>query len=354
MNREEQARLDGRIAGISREEVRKLYKHASAMRKRLPNRPEGARRVSLDDLVLRILEEDAPRAKSAVTAEGTVVWAGPQSARVRGSGAEHEAKLAGHRLAVGDQATIGLAEDGKTWQVEAIGERRSKLSRPDVANPHLERVIVANVDVVCIVVSVVAPPLHPRIIDRYMIAIQRGGAKPVLCVNKLDLLGDDEEELRKLEPYAALDVPIYGCSASTGQGIAELREELAGKTAAFVGHSGVGKSSVMNAIFPRLELKTGQLMGGYGRGAHTTTTSSLHDFPDGTRLIDTPGVRSFGLGKLSREELQWHFPEFEPFQCKFRDCAHDHEPECAVRAAAERGDVHPVRYDTYLRILRDG
>jgi len=339
---------------MSREEVRKLYKHASAMRKRLPNRPEGAPRVSLDDLVLRILDEDAPKARSSITSHGTVVWVGSQTARVRGAGAEHEAKLAGHRLAVGDQATIGLAEDGKTWQVETIGPRRTKLSRPDVANPHLERVIVANVDVVCIVVSVVAPPLHPRIIDRYLIAIERGGAAPVLCVNKIDLLDGDESELEKLEPYAALDVPIYGCSASTGQGIDALREELAGRVAAFVGHSGVGKSSQMNALYPGLGLDTGRLMGGYGRGAHTTTASSLHEFPGGTRLIDTPGVRSFGLGKLSREELQWHFPEFEPYRCKFRDCAHDHEPGCEVRFAAERREVHPVRYDTYLRILRDG
>lgn len=353
MNREEKERLNGRLAGMSREEVNKLYKQASAMRKRLPRREEEqARRVSLDDLILRLLDDEKPVGRVVETRQGTVVWAGPQTARIRRPGSEIEAGLNGMRVAVGDEVTAGLLEDRRTWRVVRIAERRTKLSRPDVDNGNLERVIVANVDIVGIVVSVIGPPLHPRIIDRYLIAIERGGASPVLCVNKLDLLPDDSNELEKLAPYVELDVPILGCSTVTGQGIAELQETLKGKTAAFVGHSGVGKSSLMNAIYPELDLDTGVTMKGYGRGAHTTTASSLFEFPDGTRLIDTPGVRSFGLGKLTAEELQWHFPEFDPYTCKFRDCKHDHEPGCEVKRAAEARKIHPARYDTYLRLLR--
>jgi ribosome biogenesis GTPase len=272
---------------------------------------------------------------------------------VRSPGAERVVQLAGQRVAVGDEVTIGLSEDRETWQLVTIGERRTKLSRPDVGNANLERVVVANVDVVCLVVAVVAPPLHPRIIDRYLIAIEKGGAAPILCVNKVDLLDERSgDELAKLDPYRALNVPIYSCSTKTGDGIEDVRAALHGKTAAFVGHSGVGKSSLMNALYPGLDLDTGAVSEGYGRGTHTTSASSLHDFPGGTRLIDTPGIRSFGIGKLTPQELQWHFPEFEQVNCKFRDCSHDHEPNCGVREAARSGAIHPARYDTYLRLLK--
>lgn len=342
---------------MSREEVNTLYKHASAMRKRLQTK-EALRRPELGELVLKILETEAPSGRFLEQEHGTVVWAGPQTCRVRGSGAEWIAQLAGHRVAVGDSATIGLAEDRKTWMIASLGDRRTKLSRPDVGNEHLERVIVANVDIVCVVVSVVAPPLHPRLIDRYLIAIQRGGAEAMLCVNKVDLLelgsaahGEAHPELQKLAPYRDLGLAVHFCSASSGEGIEGVRADLQGRITAFVGHSGVGKSSLMNAIFPSLNLNTGALMGGYGRGAHTTTASSLHVFPDETKLIDTPGVRSFGIGKMQPGELLWYFPEFDGFDCKFRDCSHDHEPGCGVREAAEGGQIHKVRYETYRRLL---
>lgn len=341
---------------MSREEVNKLYKQASAMRKRMTRRDELTKRPDLGALVLHILDIESPIGRFVEHAQGTVVWAGPQTCRVRGHGSERVAQLAGHRVAVGDVAMLGLTEDRKTWHVASLAERRTKLSRPDVGNAHIERVIVANVDIVCIVVAVVAPPLHPRIIDRYLIAIEKGGSVPMLCVNKVDLLSgggvEGGDELDQLEPYRALGVPIHLCSTKTGAGVQNLRLSLQGRTAAFVGHSGVGKSSLMNALYPGLELDIGAVSEGYGRGTHTTTASSLHDFPGDTRLIDTPGIRSFGIGKLSPVELQWHFPEFEGVRCKFRNCSHDHEPECGVRDSVLEGTIHPARYETYLRLLR--
>ncbi len=309
---------------------------------------EGDRKISLDDLVFRLLQGAiAPDQLSSIES-GTVEWAGPKTARLMHGKAF---QLGGQRAAVGDEVEIGLAKDGETWKLHKILPRKTQLSRPDVGNANEERVIVANVDTVVIVVSVVSPPLHPRLIDRYLIAIQRGGALPVICVNKLDLL-EDESELEVLEPYISLGVPIVRCSTQTARGIEEIRTLLQGKVAAFVGHSGVGKSSVMNALYPHLDRDTGDVSEVYGRGTHTTTASHLFELPGGTRLIDTPGIRSFGLWKMSGEELKWYFPEFQGLSCKFRDCSHTHEPSCGVREAAESGAIHAVRYDTYLRLLK--
>jgi len=349
LNREEQKQLAARLATMSREEVNKLYKQASGIRKKMPQPEQRKARLSLDDVVMRLLDDESPNAKKVLeTRTGVVTWTGPQTCRV----GHIEAQLAGKRPAVGDGVTIGLSEDGRTWTVNNIHDRRTKLSRPDVGNANLERVIVANVDIIGIVVSVIAPPLHPRLIDRYLIAIQKGGADPIICVNKLDLLAEGSDELDLLEPYASLEVPIFGCSTRTGQGMAEVKSHLEGKMAAFVGHSGVGKSSLVNALYPGMDLDTGGVSQGYGRGTHTTTSSNLFEFEGGTRLIDTPGVRSFGLWKMTPNDLKWFFPEFEGIDCKFRDCSHSHEPQCGVRDAVKSGEVHPARYDTYLRLLQ--
>ncbi len=345
MYRKKQPYFTGQLAHLDGNERTKLLKQASKLRKQALAR--GGHKVSLGDLVAELTGTAA-----AITLEaksGLVTWVGPKSARI----GDLEIEKNGHNLAVGDVALYTEFEGH--LRAAGIEPRRSKLARPDVQNPHTERVIVANVDAVGIVVSVGSPPLHPRLIDRYLVAIQMGGAEPILIVNKTDLLEDLdlERELEKIAPYAALDVPIFACSAATGLGLEAMREQLAGKTCAFVGHSGVGKSSIMNALYPELALRTGALMGGYGRGAHTTTWSSLFEVGGGTRLIDTPGIRSFGLGKLSIAELQASFPEFGGFKCRFRDCAHAHEPQCGVKAGVERGEIYRERYETYLRLLEE-
>ena len=258
-------------------------------------------------------------------------------------------------VAVGDELDLEVLADG-SLRARGVLERRSRLARPDPQNPHVERVLAANVDVAVIVAAVRNPELRHRLIDRYLIAVQAGGIEPVVCANKADLADEDlrRDELDgRLEPYRALGVPVLYTSGETGEGVDALREELRGKTVVFVGQSGVGKSSLMNALVPELGLETGRVREGDGKGRHTTTSSTLLDVGGGTRLIDTPGVRSFGLVDVTRASLDRYFPELEALRggCRFRDCSHAHEPACAVRAAAEAGEVSAQRYDTYLRIL---
>ncbi len=257
-------------------------------------------------------------------------------------------------LAVGDRVVTETSEGG--CRLAGVLRRRTVLSRPDPLNPRVQRLIAANIDVVIHVVSVKAPPLRPRLIDRFLIAIQRGGAQAGICVNKVDLLDAEERprELAALDPYRALGVPVVACSIKTGEGFPELRALVEGKTCALVGHSGVGKSSILNALDERLDIATGELHK-RGTGRHTTTASTLHDLGGDTYLIDTPGIREFGLWNLTPETLPDYFPEFaEPGEyCRFNDCTHLHEPGCAVKERAEAGELSRARYDAYVRLAED-
>jgi ribosome biogenesis GTPase len=239
-------------------------------------------------------------------------------------------------VVVGDRVTVDQ------HRVLSVLPRRTVLARTDPHNPRNERAIAANVDVVVIVASVQSPPLRTGLIDRYLIAVQNGAMEPVIVVNKIDLLKDDRE-LDELQAYRDIEAPLVLCSVKDGRGLEELRSLLAAKTCVFTGHSGVGKSSLVNALLPGLQLKTGEVE---ERGRHTTTVSSLHELPNDTRVIDTPGIREFGLPGVRPEELRHFFPEFAPYalDCNFNDCTHTHEPVCAVR------DAGLPRYPTYVRI----
>ncbi len=257
-------------------------------------------------------------------------------------------------LAVGDRVRV-VSREG-VHRIEALLPRRSVLARPDPLNAHRQRLIAANIDVVAHVVSVKAPPLRPRLIDRFLIAIQRGGAQPIICVNKIDALEPEqrEHELAKLAVYLDLGVPVIPCSAETGEGLDRVRQLVEGKTCALVGHSGVGKSSILNALDAGLHLTTNALHRS-GTGRHTTSASTRYDFGGGTYLIDTPGIREFGLWDLDRASLRDYFPEFdEPAElCRFTDCTHVHEPDCEVKRRVEEGTLNRARYDTYVRLYND-
>jgi len=252
-------------------------------------------------------------------------------------------------LTVGDRVLLDDAGGG-VWRLAEILPRRTLLSRPDPLNPRRERLIAANIDVVANVVSVKKPPLRPRLIDRFLIAIQRGGAQPLIVVNKIDL----ERDLTPLRVYEELGVPVIACSTKTGEGLDALRAAVSGKTSALVGHSGVGKSSILNALDARLQIATGDLQR-RGTGRHTTSSSTLHDLGEGTLIIDTPGIREFGLWDLTPQTLRASFPDFAEAAelCRFNDCTHLHEPVCEVKERVARGEISRARYDTYVRLAED-
>jgi ribosome biogenesis GTPase len=249
-------------------------------------------------------------------------------------------------VAIGDNVLFSLDRR----RVEEILPRRTVLSRTDPHNPRIERVIAANVDVVVMVVSLKNPPLRPGLIDRYLIAIGKSGAGPLLCVNKIDLMSADEE-LDALRPYQDLRIEVVLCSAATGKGLGMLSAALAGKTCVFTGHSGVGKSSLLNALDQKLDLETNPVSSANERGRHTTTSSAMYELSNGARVIDTPGIREFGLWDISRAEIARYFDEFNFHRCNFSDCTHTHEPGCAVKVAVESGDIPTARYQAYLRIV---
>ncbi|MCG8457205.1 MAG: ribosome small subunit-dependent GTPase A [Holophagales bacterium] len=261
------------------------------------------------------------------------------------------------RIAVGDR--VRFVPRGEDFRVEELERRRTFLARPDPLHPRLQRLIAANVDAVVQVASIKRPALRPALVDRYLIAIQQGGAEPILCVNKIDLVpeAEREEALEPLAAYRDLGLPWLLTSAETGEGVEALRQRLAGKTVAFVGHSGVGKSSLVNALAPEVGAAVGEVSRALDKGRHTTTRSSLYQLGGegdaGIEVIDTPGIRELGLLDLDAASLQAYFPDFAEHAdtCRFHDCSHSHEPDCAVRTAADAGELPRARYATYLRIL---
>lgn len=272
-------------------------------------------------------------------------------------------------LAVGDEVSVAItpprhASGQQKDMTRADGmilfraPRRTALSRPQPISGKrqdryttevFEKVLAANMDAILIVASTRQPPLRHGLIDRLLIIAERGGLQPVLAINKIDL-GDADEQV--LEDFAHLNVKIFMVSAATKEGISSLKDALAAKRTVLAGQSGVGKSSLVNAIVPGAEAATGSVRTKDQRGRHTTSATKIYHL-DGGMIVDTPGVREAGIN-LQASELPWFFPEFEPFaaQCKFRDCTHTHEPACAVRLAVEEGLLYPRRYESYLRILQ--
>lgn len=236
--------------------------------------------------------------------------------------------------------------------VEAVKERQSLLSRPDYYDGI--KPVAANIDQI-IVVSSVLPALSLNIIDRYLVAAEDVGIAPVILLNKVELL--EEEERADLEQelalYQDIGYQVLLCSCKSGEGIAELKTLLQDKISIFVGQSGVGKSSIINEVLPDANELTGDVSLNSGLGQHTTTSAKLLHLPDGGDLIDSPGVREFALWHLPNERVTQGFVEFRDYigGCKFRDCKHRDDPGCVIVEAVEHGKIAWQRFDSYHRIL---
>jgi ribosome biogenesis GTPase len=257
-------------------------------------------------------------------------------------------------VAAGDEVLV--AHNGHdTGQVEAVLPRRSALARPDVFYPHLQQVIVANVDQLLVVASWREPAFWPELADRYLIAAGRHGLTPILCINKADLAEDEAELAAVRRAYESAGQRLLLTSAATGRGLDELRDLLAGRTTALAGLSGVGKSSLLAAVEPGLNLRIGAVNARKHEGRHTTTQVSLHPLTAGGFVVDTPGIRELGLSGLDGVELLRFYPEFAAAAaaCPFTDCTHTREPGCAVKLAVRRGQISAMRYDSYRKIRRE-
>jgi ribosome biogenesis GTPase len=240
-----------------------------------------------------------------------------------------------------------------TGKIVGLAGRRTTLARWNKKG-RAPQVIAANAEVAVCVTSPQSPPFRPRFIDRLIVAAECGGVEPVILLNKADL-GCPEHTAERLEFYRSLGYTVLACSAVTGEGLPALRGLLSGKTAVLVGQSGVGKSSLLNALEPGLGLKVGDISRKHDRGNHTTNFSILLRLAGGLRVIDSPGIRELELSDVQAEELPFHFREFTRFlpSCQFPVCLHAGEPGCAVRAAVEDGQIHSDRYESYLRTLAE-
>ncbi len=256
-------------------------------------------------------------------------------------------------LAAGDRVLVQVdSAEEREPTVVAIAPRRTRLSRLAIEHSHVsEQVIAANVDVLVAVATAVKPAFKQGLVDRYLIAAEVGGVEPLLCMNKSDLV---EHELPVIATYRELGIRVITTSCVTGEGIGDLRSALENRVSVFAGQSGVGKSTLLNALEPDLDIATREVSRSTEKGRHTTTVSRLYDLPGDIRVIDTPGIRQLGLWEVSPEEVAYYFPEIadEGSRCKFRDCTHTHEPGCAVLAVVEAGGIDKRRYDSYLRIRR--
>ncbi len=257
-------------------------------------------------------------------------------------------------IAVGDLVALHpdpISED-VGWIVERQ-ERSSSLARWNKKRQAVQ-VIAANAELLVCVGSVQSPPFRPRFIDRILVSAEHGELEPLIVVNKSDL-AMSREIRERIDNYRSIGYTVIVSSVLNGSGIGELKQAIRDRTAVFFGQSGVGKSSLLNSMFTELDLPVGDISTKYDRGSHTTSFARLIKTQAGCSIIDTPGIREFEIAGIEPRELGFYFPEFLRCaeECAYPGCRHLDEPDCTVRRAVEAGQIHPDRYESYLRIHDD-
>lgn len=254
-------------------------------------------------------------------------------------------------IAIGDRVRLRPQDDG-TALIESVEERANAVMRR-LSFSGAEQVIAANVDVLAVMLAP-NPVLNTGLLDRTLVEGSRIGVPAAILVNKMDLLSRREVR-RTLTPYEALGFPIHLLCAKRGEGVEEFLAAVRGRWVLLLGHSGVGKTTLVNRVAPGLDRTVGEVDPTRGKGRHTTSNAYAHGLADGTFLVDTAGIREFGLAGMGWRDVERAFPEIHAARegCRFQDCRHLAEPRCAVRSAAEEGSIHPARYESYLTLLRE-
>lgn len=280
------------------------------------------------------------------------VW----SCRVRGKLKLDDEISSTNPIAVGDEVDFIIEdEQALTAIITTISPRENYMVRTSPHNKHQKHIVAANLDQALLVATIKSPRTSLGFIDRFLITAEAYHIPAIIVFNKADLLTGKyhEEWLERKAIYESIGYTTFAVTALTGAGAQELEQRLQGKTTLFSGHSGVGKSSLINLFVPNVQIKVKEVSNWSGKGQHTTTFAEMYNLKVGGAIIDTPGVKEFGIVDMGKEELSHYFPEMRDRiqQCKFNNCMHINEPDCAIKAAVLNGAISVERYDSYLAIL---